>query len=780
MKSSNDNTHLLVGLFVLIVVIIALIVYYTRQGETKTSEQTSDTTKLTVENLTFERTLNPDPSVGDGVSGYTIEPYGVEYATGETEYKELSKNVTFTMKWTNAPGFNGVVKGFKIEHYVKATGAANYPNDANQTLLKEPDDENISITDFGACSADIVSNGEYLVIGQNSFKLYAVVQKDNQNFNWANSDTQKFVELYDGTTETPEPTELNISKSQLSVTLKMTEAETISYTPETITDTKTSTIIDKTPYKITNNAATLNIGDKDVYLTLIPQTMGKYFNFMYEDGEYLRNDLTKGPVTTTNGKTKFKFEIVDKVGNTGKIHQVSTETDDSKSKFLSSDGTTLKLYTKTDPELNPTRFTGFKWTFDKRIFEMKYFLDGTIQSVGTGVCISGDDAFIRYTIEIPNQPVNTIVKKYLGYVVYFKRSNLGVWEKKSVLSSPTDEKEEGNRFGSSFSASGDYVVIGESGKGAHVYMRTAGGIFEQSGSITTLSIPGVVNEPSDWEGWSVAIAGNTIVVGVPGRNNSTGGIRVFKRNTTGSGNNIWVNAFKNGNILEGKPGARSWFGGSVDISEDEQQIIVGALLMDKDNKINTGTAYIFKNNDDFRENKGFSSWDSSYSTTLEYTDATADLRFGAVVAISGNNGMYDAVVGCAKPFSAVYKNVSSSQGWVEARVEGISKDGGSGMSNIVAKKSSSISIYGDIIVIGHGGTIEGYTDEVTVLKKNGSDGQGPFWKHRSTISAPVKENGSSFGMSVSTNGDYIIIGEPRRKKTESNEEIRGAFYIKDV
>ena len=53
MKSS-DNTLLLAGLFVLIVVIIALIVYYTRPGETKTSDQTSDTTKLTVENLTFD------------------------------------------------------------------------------------------------------------------------------------------------------------------------------------------------------------------------------------------------------------------------------------------------------------------------------------------------------------------------------------------------------------------------------------------------------------------------------------------------------------------------------------------------------------------------------------------------------------------------------------------------------------------------------------------------------------------------------------------------------
>ena len=183
MKSS-DNTLLFVGLFVLIVVIIALIVYYTRPGETKTPDQTSDDTVLKVENLTFERTLNPDPSVGNGVSGYTIEPYGVEYATGATEYKELSKNVTFTMNWTNAPGFNKqVVQGFKIDHFVRTSVEqtdTTRPTKVEQTLIKtqqtnsDTDKDNIIINDFGACRAKIVSNGDYSVVGQNSFALYAV------------------------------------------------------------------------------------------------------------------------------------------------------------------------------------------------------------------------------------------------------------------------------------------------------------------------------------------------------------------------------------------------------------------------------------------------------------------------------------------------------------------------------------------------------------------------------------------------------------------------------
>ena len=316
MKSSNDNTLLFVGLFVLIVAIIALIVYYTRPGETKTPEQTSDTTKLKIEDLSFERTLNPDPSAdaGDGVSGYTIEPYGIEYNTDKVDYKELSQNVTFTMNWKNAPGFNTIVKGFKIEHFVKPDTPEGADPDKKQDLIKKPiesGDETIKIVDFGRSSAKIVSIGTgdnaYSVVGQNSFKLYAVVQKENQTFDWENKSTQELVELYDGTEEDPEPAALKISKNQLSATLSMTAPETLKYTPAPPEDTSTKSIIDKTTYDVTNNKASLNIDGVGVYLTTIAgaAAAGKQFYFTYEDGTFLRDDLTKGNVTGTNGRNKI-------------------------------------------------------------------------------------------------------------------------------------------------------------------------------------------------------------------------------------------------------------------------------------------------------------------------------------------------------------------------------------------------------------------------------------------------------------------------------------------
>ena len=822
MKSSNDNTLLLAGLFVLIVVIIALIVYYTRPGETKTPDQTSDTTKLKIENLSFERTLNPDPSAdaGDGVSGYTIEPYGIEYNTDKVNYKELSQNVTFTMNWTNAPGFNTVVKGFKIEHFVKpdTEGAASVKK---QDLIKKPIElndqsnvlkETIKIVDFGVSSAKIVSVGTgdnaYSVVGQNSFKLYAVVQKEkNQTFDWDNTSTQDLVELYDGTEETPEPAALKISKNQLSATLSMTEPETLKYTPAPPEDTSTKSIIDKTTYDVTNNKASLNIDGVGVYLTTIAgaAAAGNQFYVTYEDGTFLRDDLTKGPVTTTNGRTKFKFEIVDRPTtcvddqgnaikdcdvNKGKIRQVSTETDESKKKYLSSDGSTLKLYTQIQSDLTQTSFDGFKWTFNKRISKMLFKTGGT--ALGTTVCISGDDAFIG------DPEYKSGNKSNSGRVTYYKRSKIGVWEFKKQITSPTPTTNI--YFGCSISASGDYVVIGEKGNGSsqgavRVFMRSADGLFSNDSSNAFLKGG---DTTGDRGGESVVIKGNTIIVGVPGKINkkpvsnsdkfpNTGAIRMYTRNTAGTlGKNSWSNGFDTSKFFYGDNIKASGFGTSVDLSEDGQYIIVGAPYTNKligEGQVvnNTGAVHIYKNDKAFK--------DEEYVDKTSFADTgVAESKFGSLVSISSKSGMgYDAVVASSTLVFA-YKKVSSS--WVKARASGISSGGvpgAGGMSNIITNnlKVDSLSISGDTFVIGHS-TKDENTGEVVVVKK-GSDGSGPFWKKAQSMSAPTKEKGSKFGKSVRTDGDYIVIGEPSRKKSAvasdgggAGTTVKGGFYITNV
>jgi len=249
---------------------------------------------------------------------------------------------------------------------------------------------------------------------------------------------------------------------------------------------------------------------------------------------------------------------------------------------------------------------------------------------------------------------------------------------------------------------------------------------------------------------------------------------MYTRNTAVTSKNRWSNGFDTQEFFYGDNIKGAGFGTSVDLSEDGQYIIVGAPYTNKDGKNNTGAVHIYKNNKAFK--------DEEYVDKTSFADASsAESKFGSLVSISSKSGMgYDAVVASSTTTFA-YKKVSSS--WVKARVSGISSGGvagAGGMSNIITNnlKVDSLSISGDTFVIGHS-TKDENTGEVVVVKK-GSDGSGPFWKKAQSMSAPTKEKGSKFGKSVRTDGDYIVIGEPSRKKTENDTEINGSFYITNI
>tara|TARA_B100001175_G_C19508590_1_gene642330 strand:+ start:1165 stop:3786 length:2622 start_codon:yes stop_codon:yes gene_type:complete len=645
MKSS-DNTLLLAGLFVLIVVIIALIVYYTRPGETKTSDQTSDPTKLTVENLTFERTLNPDPSVGDGVSGYTIEPYGVEYANpGTADYVELSKNVTFTMIWDNAPGFTDIVKGFEIIHYVGTTEKNRYKYESVITTeTVNNNGELISFSDFGKCTVKLTSaNWEPpgSVVGQNKFKLFAIRKADVPRPNALDL-------LYDGTvaTGTPAtfPIALKISESQLSVTLSMTTPLTVSYTPQAATGTSTRAVISKTIYDISNEWTTLTRDSIGIYLQTVKDSNDKQFYFQYEDGNYLLTNLSKGVGSTAN--PKLKVEIVNRETGTssGQIKQVGVD------KYLTSlkTGGTLKLYKTNDANLNADIFKGFKWTFNQRISKSlvpngqnDFNQSDHNEKFGQVVCVSGDDAFV-------GQPSynSTGDDPQGGRVHIYRRNDAGVWEfQKMITSSMVGTTPSSSReFGCSISISGDYAVIGERNFGqgqttkvgrVYIIKKDTGGDWNSSKNSKDGPIAWTLPASSPEYGNavfgnSVAISGKYIVVGAPG--NLQGGnkykeykgtVHLYKiANTTWASTEAGKIRIEERGYVSGKSEGEK-FGYAVDISGN--RVIVGApkkgLVVydracgpdekidhcpngaDQNNSLNTGSVSIYKMGRNEQENE---------------------------------------------------------------------------------------------------------------------------------------------------------------------------------
>lgn len=135
----------------------------------------------------------------------------------------------------------------------------------------------------------------------------------------------------------------------------------------------------------------------------------------------------------------------------------------------------------------------------------------------------------------------------------------------------------GENLGYSVAISGDTAVVGMpfegSGGAAYIYVRSAG-VWTQQAKLTASN-----KEANDKFGYSVAIAGDTVVIGAPGEASSSttqadnsasgaGAVYVFTR-TTGTWNQTaYLKALN--------PGAGDNFGGAVAVSSSGDTVVIGA------------------------------------------------------------------------------------------------------------------------------------------------------------------------------------------------------------
>tara|TARA_R110001606_G_scaffold157401_1_gene300442 strand:- start:559 stop:1782 length:1224 start_codon:yes stop_codon:yes gene_type:complete len=192
MKTSSG---LLLGvLFTLVVVIVALVIYFNTRPEEEEKPETLDGPTLPgISDLTVSRKDSPD----SGSESYTIEPYTIEYDEGEEEAtaylegdneKALSKNITFTLNWTNNDGFDNVT-GIKIEHHIDTA------TDGSLEKKRTIEDESITLrSNFTDVSYSITGDGEYSFVGKNRFKIIAVLDRKLKS---TDANNQEYV-LYDG------------------------------------------------------------------------------------------------------------------------------------------------------------------------------------------------------------------------------------------------------------------------------------------------------------------------------------------------------------------------------------------------------------------------------------------------------------------------------------------------------------------------------------------------------------------------------------------------------
>ena len=222
-------------------------------------------------------------------------------------------------------------------------------------------------------------------------------------------------------------------------------------------------------------------------------------------------------------------------------------------------------------------------------------------------------------------------------------------------------------------------------------------------------------------GSSVAIDGDTCVIGAQGTNSETGSAYVFT-NIGGTWNQVAE--------LTATDAARyDLFGSSVAI--DGSTCVIGAPGTNS----YSGSAYIFTNTG--------GTW--SQVAELTATDATSEDQFGISVAIDGDT----CVIGSAGTNSetgSAFVFTKSGGTWSQV-AELTASDAASGDAFGI-----SVAIDGDTCVIGALGT-NSYTGSAYVFTKSGGT-----WSQAAKLTEPDGFSYDQFGIGVAIDGDTCVIG----------------------
>ena len=336
-----------------------------------------------------------------------------------------------------------------------------------------------------------------------------------------------------------------------------------------------------------------------------------------------------------------------------------------------------------------------------------------------------------------------------------------------------------DRFGESVAVEGDTVVVGANGddssKGsAYVFKEPSGGWTDVT---ETAKLTASDRDPNDNFGWSVALEGDTVVVGVYEDDGGRGSAYVFTQPNGG-----WATDTQTAKLTASDRAAADWFGESVAVDGDT--VVVGANG-DDDNGLNSGSAYVFK-----KPNSGWS--DATQTAKLTASDGARGDDFGFSVALDGDTVVVgadgdDGYQGSAYAYTA--------SGWTAI------PDSAAGGTNVTSHTVTSLTNGAEHSVwvratnnVGAGpasdavSVIVGLPAKPTGLAATAGDTQATLnWDDPSDISitwyeyflhrqvakltASNREAGDQFGNSVSVDGDTAVVG------AWGDDDYKGAAYV---
>ena len=389
---------------------------------------------------------------------------------------------------------------------------------------------------------------------------------------------------------------------------------------------------------------------------------------------------------------------------------------------------------------------------------------------GVSVALDNDTAVVGAFQPTYTDPDTSLdVSRPGAAYVYIKDSN-GAWSQQAKLTA--SDGADGDEFGISVAVDGDTVVVGARGnvsKTGAIYVFTKPSDGDWTSTITETKLTATGGAADDLFGASVALYGaSTIVVGAPGDQNSVGGTDVstgsayvFTRN---SETGEWS---QNAKLTASNAGADDLFGNSVGVDDDT--IAVGAYGKDGNSLTDSGLVYVFVKS-------GGAAWATTTETVqLRASDRAANDNFGRSVAVDGNT----IVVGASRDRNMVDgAEASTGSAYVFTRPDnGWTNSAGTETAKLTASDGAdsdqfgrSVAVDGDIIVVGAHQNDDDGTDSgsiyVFIKPTNGwTDTTGTV-----KLTASNAATGDRFGIALALDGDTALVAAPRNDANDDDAD----------
>jgi hypothetical protein len=368
---------------------------------------------------------------------------------------------------------------------------------------------------------------------------------------------------------------------------------------------------------------------------------------------------------------------------------------------------------------------------------------GPDDGFGNAVAISGDTVVVS--------TFRAWDAERLGAAYVFEKPPGGWATTDSFTAKLSPSSSDAVMFGNSLAISGDTVVVGshrdpDYSGAVYVFQKPAGG-WTSGTETARLTVSG-----SSELGIAVSIDSDTVVVGSTTTVNGfgSGAAYIYEKPVGG-----WVSTNSYAALLSPSDAAAwDFFGLSVAISGDT--VVVGSQF-DDDNGDSSGSAYVFV--------KPSGGWATSTETAkLTASDGAAEHGFGISVAISGDTALVGAD-GADNNEGAAYLFVKPATGWATTTETAKLTSFEPGH---YARFGQSVAVNGDTALAGAKEADRGLG--AAYLFQKPSMGWASATE-TAKLTAIVREQGAGFGHSVALEGGTLLVGANRF------DASRGAAYV---